>query len=59
MHIVSNIFTPNDPAESEIEQGRRPELLGGGLIRSLGGWKAVKNARFSGQLLLSGTPLTN
>ena len=35
--------------ESGIEQGRRPELVGGGLIRSLGGWKAVKNARFSGQ----------
>ena len=31
--------------ESGIEQGRRPELVGGGLIRSLGGWKAVKNAR--------------
>ena len=31
------------------EQGRRPELVGGGLTRSLGGWKAVKNARFSGQ----------
>ena len=35
--------------ESGIEQGRRPELVGGGLIRSMGGWKAVKNARFSGQ----------
>jgi hypothetical protein len=35
--------------ESGIEQGRRPELVGGGLIRSLGGWKAVKNARFRGQ----------
>jgi len=31
--------------ESGIEQGRRPELVGGGLIRSLGGWRAVKNAR--------------
>ena len=26
-----------------ISQGRRPELVGGGLIRSLGGWKAVKS----------------
>ena len=26
-----------------IRQGRRPELVGGGLIRSLGGWKAVKS----------------
>ena len=25
-----------------ISQGRRPELTGGGLIRSLGGWKAAK-----------------
>jgi len=40
--------------ESEIEQGRRPELVGGGLIRSLGGWKAVKNARFSGQDRMKG-----
>ena len=35
--------------EAGIEQGRRPELVGGGLIRSLGGWQAVKDARFSGQ----------
>ena len=25
-----------------IDQGRRPDLVGGGLIRSLGGWKAAK-----------------
>jgi putative transposase len=24
-----------------VEQGRRPELVGGGLIRSLGGWSEV------------------
>ena len=28
-----------------IDQGRRPELVGGGLIRSLGGWSAVKTMR--------------
>jgi REP element-mobilizing transposase RayT len=28
-----------------IEQGRRPELTGGGLIRSLGGWDEVKKRR--------------
>ncbi|MFO7687166.1 MAG: transposase [Desulfobacterales bacterium] len=28
-----------------IEQGRRPELTGGGLIRSLGGWEEVKKQR--------------
>ena len=40
--------------ESGIEQGRRPELVGGGLIRSLGGWKAVKNARLRGQDRMKG-----
>ncbi|MBC8394741.1 MAG: transposase [Deltaproteobacteria bacterium] len=28
-----------------IEQGRRPDLVGGGLIRSQGGWSAVKAMR--------------
>ena len=28
-----------------IGQGRRPELVGGGLIRSLGGWSKVKDLR--------------
>ena len=28
-----------------INDGRRPELVGGGLIRSLGGWSAVKAMR--------------
>ena len=28
--------------EKGIAQGRRPELVGGGLIRSAGGWSAVK-----------------
>jgi len=35
--------------EKGIEQGRRPELVGGGLIRSLGGWDAVKKTRLKGQ----------
>jgi putative transposase len=30
------------------EQGRRPELVGGGLIRSLGGWSQVISARRHG-----------
>ena len=29
--------------------GRRPELTGGGLIRSLGGWDAVKKMKLTGQ----------
>jgi len=28
--------------ESGVGQGRRPELVGGGLIRGLGGWEEVK-----------------
>ena len=36
-----------------IDQGRRPELVGGGLIRSLGGWSAVKALRRSGDRELS------
>jgi REP element-mobilizing transposase RayT len=31
-----------------IDQGRRPELVGGGLIRSMGGWSAVLAMRRSG-----------
>ena len=31
-----------------IGQGRRPELVGGGLIRSFGGWAALKASRFNG-----------
>jgi putative transposase len=32
-----------------IALGRRPELTGGGLIRSLGGWDKVKTMRLNGQ----------
>ena len=32
-----------------IEQGRRPELVGGGLIRSLGGWAEARRLRLKGQ----------
>jgi len=32
-----------------VSEGRRPELVGGGLIRSLGGWDAIKKMRFTGQ----------
>jgi len=31
--------------ESGMNQGRRPELVGGGLIRSLGGWREFKKSR--------------
>jgi len=39
--------------EKAIDQGRRPELVGGGLIRSLGGWSAVEALRRSGDRELS------
>ena len=32
-----------------IALGRRPDLIGGGLIRSLGGWDEIKKMRLSGQ----------
>jgi REP element-mobilizing transposase RayT len=32
-----------------IAQGQRPELVGGGLIRSMGGWSVVKSLRRSGE----------
>jgi len=35
--------------EKGIILGKRPELVGGGLIRSLGGWDDVKKMRLSGQ----------
>lgn len=40
--------------EAGIEQGRRPELVGGGVIRSVGGWTEVKKIRLMGQDRLKG-----
>ena len=40
--------------EAGWEQGRIPELTGGGLVRSLGGWKALKKIRLKGQDRLKG-----
>ena len=31
-----------------VDQGHRPELVGGGLVRSMGGWSVVKAMRRSG-----------
>jgi hypothetical protein len=36
------------PVEDGIAQGRRPDFTDGGLIRSLGGWEAVKKLRRPG-----------
>jgi putative transposase len=35
--------------EKGVNMGRRPELVGGGLIRSLGGWDEIKKLRLKGQ----------
>jgi len=35
-----------------VESGRRPELTGGGLVRSLGGWAALKSLRSKTQRLM-------
>ena len=37
-----------------VAMGRRPELVGGGLIRSLGGWSAVKKLRLNGMDRIKG-----
>jgi REP-associated tyrosine transposase len=37
-----------------MDQGRRPELVGGGLIRSLGGWAEAKKLRLKGQDRIKG-----
>jgi len=39
--------------EKGIGEGHRPELIGGGLVRSLGGWQKIKSRRKSGQHLKS------
>ncbi len=39
--------------EAGIDQGRRPELMGGGLVRSAGGWAAVKSLGKEGVFLKS------
>ena len=36
----------------EVQRGRRPELSGGGLVRSLGGWKAIQAMRSAGDRTL-------
>lgn len=35
-----------------VDQGRRPELVGGGLIRSAGGWSSIQALRSSGMRVM-------
>jgi hypothetical protein len=44
----------NDFIREGISQGRRPELVGGGLIRSLGGWEELKKRRHIEQERIKG-----
>ncbi|MCG2776900.1 MAG: hypothetical protein L6406_14600 [Desulfobacterales bacterium] len=44
----------NSYVKEVVELGRRPELVGGGLIRSLGGWEAIKKMRIDGQERVKG-----
>jgi hypothetical protein len=37
-----------------VDQGRRPELVGGGIIRSLGGWAEARRVRLKGQDRMKG-----
>ena len=36
-----------------LREGKRPDLVGGGLVRSLGGWSRVKSLRRRGERVLS------
>ena len=44
----------NTYVKEGIALGSRPELIGGGLIRSLGGWEAVKKMRIDGEERVKG-----
>ena len=39
--------------EEGVEEGRRPELVGGGLVRSLGGWSQVLSLRRENERVLA------
>jgi hypothetical protein len=42
-----------DFVRGAIREGNRPELVGGGLVRSLGGWSQVKSLRRTGSKIYS------
>jgi REP element-mobilizing transposase RayT len=39
--------------EEGVKEGRRPELVGGGLVRSLGGWSQVRSLRRENERVLA------
>lgn len=44
----------SDYVAAAADQGRRPELVGGGLVRSLGGWSQVASLRQQGMARIKG-----
>jgi len=44
----------NSYVKEGSELGKRPELVGGGLIRSLGGWEAIRRMRLDGDERIKG-----
>jgi type I restriction enzyme R subunit len=53
-HMDAQSMRSFEVRKAGYDQGRRPELTGGGLIRSLGGWAASKKLRLKGQDRLKG-----
>ncbi|MBW1707017.1 MAG: transposase [Deltaproteobacteria bacterium] len=61
-HVLANFGRTAKRARNEYlafvragaSQGRKPELVGGGLIRSLGGWKEIKKIRLNKQDRIKG-----
>jgi len=51
-HFAGNPYLLLCPAS--VSQGRKPDPVGGGLIRRLGGWKEVKKPRLDWQDLMKG-----
>ncbi|MFC1895349.1 hypothetical protein ACFL0Q_01620 [Thermodesulfobacteriota bacterium] len=42
------VFSGCSTERNGLDQGRRPDLIGGGLIRSVGGWAAIEDLRRAG-----------
>jgi len=47
-HISTGRRRYREFVEKGIDQGRRPDLIGGGLLRSTGGWKEIQALRKAG-----------
>ena len=47
--ILKGIQNYSSYLKKGFDQGRRPGLVGGGILRSLGGWSEVRKLRLKGQ----------